>query len=140
MNSNFCETLHEENNEFFEASGSTELIRSHHNIRNQWLLMLGTNKDASRCTGSVASDTGNQSPVQDLKNYASAVKNDSWNPSQREKGRRPPCQWDAKRHDRDVDDRKVVVVVVVRPVCMTNVVVDQRQPLHLIFGAMSLWT
>ena len=32
-------------------------------------------------------------------------KNDSWNPSRREKGRRPPCQWDAKRHDRDVDDR-----------------------------------
>ena len=42
--------------------------------------------------------------VQGPKNYASAVKNDSWNPSQREKGRRPPCQWDAKRHDRDVDD------------------------------------
>ena len=43
--------------------------------------------------------------VQGQKNCASAVKNDSWNPSQREKGRRPPCQWDAKRHDRDVDDR-----------------------------------
>ena len=48
----------------FEASGSTELIRSHHNVRDQWLLMQGTNKDASRCTGSVASDAGNQSPEQ----------------------------------------------------------------------------
>ena len=48
----------------FEASGSTELMRSHHNVRDQWLLMQGTNKDASRCTGSVASDAGNQSPEQ----------------------------------------------------------------------------
>ena len=47
----------------FEASGSTEL-RSHHNVRDQWLLIQGTNKDASRCTGSVASDTGNLSPDQ----------------------------------------------------------------------------
>ena len=47
----------------FEASGSTEL-RSHHNVRDQWLLMQGTNKDASRCTGSVASDAGNLSPEQ----------------------------------------------------------------------------
>ena len=45
----------------FEASGSTELIRRHHNVRDQWLLMQGTNKDASRCTRSVASDARNQS-------------------------------------------------------------------------------
>ena len=48
----------------FEASGSTQLVRSRHNVRDQWLLMQGTNKDASRCTGSVASDAGNQSPEQ----------------------------------------------------------------------------
>ena len=46
----------------FEASGSTELKRSHHNVRDQWLLMQGNNKDASRCTGSVAYDAGNHSP------------------------------------------------------------------------------
>ena len=62
MNFNFCENLHESTN--FEASGSTGLIRSHHNVRNQWLLMQRTNKDASRCTRSVASDARNQSPEQ----------------------------------------------------------------------------
>ena len=39
-------------------------MRSHHNIRNQWSLMQGTNKDASRCTRSVAPDAGNQCPEQ----------------------------------------------------------------------------
>ena len=48
----------------FEASGRTELMSSHHNVRDEWLLIQGTNKDASRCTGSVASDAGNQSPEQ----------------------------------------------------------------------------
>ena len=48
----------------FDSSGSTELTRSHHNVRDQRLLVQGTNKDASRCTGSVASDAGNQSPEQ----------------------------------------------------------------------------
>ena len=51
----------------FEASGSTELIRSHHNVRVQWLLMQGTNKDASRCSGSVVSDARNKSPEQEGK-------------------------------------------------------------------------
>ena len=46
----------------FEASGSTELKKRHHDVQDQWLLMQGTNKDTSRCTGSVASDAGNQSP------------------------------------------------------------------------------
>ena len=34
----------------------------------------------------------------------------------------------------------VVVVVVIRTVCKTNVFVDKRQRMHLIMGAVSLWT
>ena len=48
----------------FVASRSTELTRSHHNFRNQWLPMQATDKDASRCTRSAASDAKNQSPEQ----------------------------------------------------------------------------
>ena len=33
----------------FEASGSTELIRSHHNVRDQWLLMQGTKDPEQAC-------------------------------------------------------------------------------------------
>ena len=49
----------------FEASRSTELIRRHINVRDhRWLVTQGTNTDASRCSGSVASAAGNQSPEQ----------------------------------------------------------------------------
>ena len=49
----------------FEASGSTELIRSRHNVRDQWHLKQGTNKDASRCTRSVASEPKSRTSVQE---------------------------------------------------------------------------
>ena len=40
-------------------------MRRHHDVPDQWLLTQGTNTDASRCSGSVASDAGNQSPCKE---------------------------------------------------------------------------